>query len=122
MNDAQPIPIITGQPVTLAFQCYLRGSGTVPAVFNSTDELTSSIIQTRQTTALFSPTPAFYTAGDTQDGYQQGQVQASWTVAQGTLLIPTISYTLLIWRVLESDTADPDPIVRVRLVIEPLAI
>jgi hypothetical protein len=120
--NAEPIEVIAGQPTTLAFQCFLRGSGTVPAAFNSTDTFTSSIIQNRQTTALFSPTPSVYTAGATQDGYEQGQVQATWTVAQGALLVPTISYTLLIWRVLESDTADPDPIVRVPLVIKPLAI
>jgi hypothetical protein len=120
--NAEPIEIIAGQPTTLAFQCFLRGTGTVPAVFNSTDTLTSSIIQTRQTTALFNPTPSFYTANDTQDGYEQGQVQAMWTVAQGSLLVPSISYTLLIWRVLSSDTQDPDPIVRVPLVIKPTVI
>jgi hypothetical protein len=120
--NAPPIELIAGQPFTVAFQCFVRGTGTVAAVFNSTDTLTSSVIQSQQTASIFSPTPVFYTANSTQTGYDQGQVQVTGTKAQAAMLVPSTSYTLEVWRTLTSDSSNPDLIVRAPLVIKPLAV
>jgi hypothetical protein len=120
--NAPPIELIAGQPFTIAFQCFVRGTGTVAAVFNSTDTLTSSVIQSQQTVAIFNPTPVFYTANSTQNGSDQGQVQVTGTKAQAAMLVPSTSYTLEVWRTLVSDPSNPDLIVRAPLVIKPLAV
>jgi hypothetical protein len=112
--------LVSGQPFDLPIQCYLRGSGTVPAVFNASDTLTAGIVQHGQTAPIFAPTIGWYTKISTQTGYGQGQVQAAGTTAQAALLVPTDSYTLLIWRALSGDSADPELVARIPLTIESL--
>jgi hypothetical protein len=116
------IIVVTGQPVSIPIQCNTRGSGDVPAVYNASDTLTAEVVQARQTTPLFAPSVAWYTASNTQNGYLQGQVEATWLTANATLLVPTISYTLLVWRTLASYPNDPELIARQPLVVEPLAL
>jgi len=117
-----PIHLVTGQPTAIPLQCYVRGSGTVPAIFNASDVLQAEVIQSKQTGALFTPAIAWYTADNTQVGYTQGQVEATLTTDNAVLLIPTISYTLLVWRALSSAPTIFELVARVPLVIEPLAV
>ena len=120
--SAKPITIVTGQPTALPLQFWLRGTGgTRAALFNATDALSAAVIQTRQTTPVFTPSVLWYTAASTQSGYGQGQVEVSLSTASMLLLIPSVSYTLDVWRSLAGDPSDLELIARVPLVIEPLA-
>lgn len=92
-----------------------------PAIYNATDVLSGAVIQTRQVSPLFVPSVGWYTADSTQVGYLQGQVEPSFTTAQALLLIPTISYTLEVWRSLVGFPLNLDLIARRRLIIVPLA-
>jgi hypothetical protein len=117
---SSPVPIVTGAAVDLGIQTYLRGSGSQPASYASGDTLTAGVYQSRQSSALFTPTVTWYTANSTQTGYTQGQVVVSWTDAQGALLIPTISYTLVVFWAPASSPSKVAPIVRIPLTIEPV--
>jgi hypothetical protein len=116
-----PVPLVTGQPATIALQCRVRGAGAI-AVFNSTDILTSVVIPSRQTVPVFAPTAAWFTDLASQSGWEQGQPQATFSGAQMQLLEPSVRYTLIVWRALASAPSDPELIARMVLSIEPLAI
>lgn len=117
-----PVTIVIGQPTTIQRQCFLRGSGDVSAVFNSSDALAAAVVQSRQTAAVFTPSVEWYTADSTQNGYAQGQVEATFTTVQAAMLVPTVSYTLLIWRALSGSPSVLELIARIPLLIEPLAV
>ncbi len=116
------IDLVTGQPTVVVVQCYLRGSGTVPSVFNATDTLYASVVPRLSTTPVFTPTPAFYTANNTLTGYDQGRVQATLTTAQMLLLEQSVRYTLIWWRSISGSPSEKEMIARMPLNIEPLAI
>lgn len=119
---AKPITLVAGQPVALPIQCYLRGTGgTIPAAFGATDILSAAVVQSRQTVPTFVPAVAWYTAGATQTGYGQGQVEPVISPANAALLVPTTAYTLLVWRALASNPGVFELIARKPLVIEPIA-
>lgn len=119
---SNPVTIATGSHADIPIQCYVRGSGVVPAIYGATDILTAAVYQARQSVAIFAPSVAWYTADNSQAGYTQGQVEATFTAANCTLLVPSVSYTLLIWRALSSSPSETELIARVPLVVEPLAI
>ena len=77
-----PLYLVTGQPTAVPIQCYLRGSGTTPAIYNADDTLTAAVRPSRQTGNVFAPAIAWYTADNTQSGYGQGQVEASFSATQ----------------------------------------
>lgn len=116
-----PIVLVTGSAAELPIQCYLRGDGTVPATFAPDDVLTTAIYASRQAAAAFVPTVGLYTLGGTQDGYEEGQVVVTFTSTQGAILVPTISFNLLVWRARAVDPTNRDLVVRIPLVVEPLA-
>jgi len=118
---AVPITLVAGQPTAVPIQCNLRGFGTTPAVFNSTDILSCSVIPAGQTFAVCNPGIAWYTANTTQVGYLQGQVEASFSPANMALLTPTVRYTLDVWRAIASAPTVLELIARCPLVIEPIA-
>jgi hypothetical protein len=120
------IELLAGQPFTLGFQAFLRGSGgKVPAVYNSTDTLVCSILRERQTSPVAVPAISWLTTnpvtGESQSGFAQGQVVAQCTASQAVVLQPLTPYTIMIWRVIQGDSLDPDPIVRRQISIKPLA-
>lgn len=116
-----PIQLVTGQPALIVAQCWIRG-GIATSVFNVDDILTSAVVPSRQTLAVFAPTPAWYTDDASQNGYGQGQVQATLSAAQMLLLVPSVRYTLIWWRALASAPNNPEMIARMLLSIEQLAI
>ncbi len=116
-----PLVLVTGQPTTRAVQCHVYGSGTVPAIFNSTDILTASVVPARQTSPIFMPGVNWYTATGTQSGYGEGQVEVTLTAAEMALLVPTISYTLIIYRALEGNPTNAEMIAQIRLVIKAIS-
>ena len=73
-------------------------------------------------TVIFVPAISWFTAGNMQTGYGQGQVEASATNTQSALLMPGNSYTLLVWRALAGSTSDPELIARMSLVIETIPV
>jgi hypothetical protein len=114
------IKFVSGQPKAIPIQCKVFGG--LAAIYNSTDILTGSIRQTRQSADLFSMPMDWYTANSTQNGYGQGQIQATLTIANAVLLVPGISYTLLAWRALAGSPSNPELIARVPLKIEPIPV
>jgi hypothetical protein len=126
MMTGPPIPLVAGQPTSLAIQCYLRGTSPatgnpVPAMFNSTDILSCAIYPSGQTVPVCTPAVTFYTANGGQLGYSQGQVNPTLSHANMVLLQPGVSYTLLVWRALASASTILELIVRAPLVIEAIA-
>lgn len=116
------LDLVTGWPANRPIQCWAEG-GITPAVYNVDDILSAKVIPARSTISIFSPTVAFYTANNTQTGYAQGQVYPMFTGANMSLLMPGIHYTLAIFRVLAANPSmTPDPIARVLITIEPVAI
>jgi hypothetical protein len=114
--------LVTGWPANRPIQCWAFG-GVTPAVFNSDDILSANVYPARSTTSMFSPTVHFYTADSTQSGFAQGQVEPEFTGTQMALMMPGIHYTLAIFRVLAANPSmTPDPIARVLINVEPIAI
>jgi hypothetical protein len=122
MNDRPPMVIIGGQPFQRVVQCNMFGPGNKPSQYNSTDSLLAWIIQSRQPAPTFNPTVGWYTSLSTQTGYTQGQVEVGGTRAQALLLMPSLSYTLEVWRTIVGDTDNPELIVRYPVIVLPLTI
>ncbi len=114
------ISIVVGDAVDVPIQCWTRG-GALSAVYASGDTLTAAVYQSRATSPLFTPAVAWYTAMGTQSGYGQGQVVVSFTNAQSALMVPTLPYTLLVYRTLFADNTRTELIARVKLSIEAVA-
>ena len=114
------ISIVVGDAVDVPIQCWTRG-GAVSAVYAPGDTLSSAVYQSRATSPLFLPTAAWYTAMGTQTGYGQGQVVVSFTNAQTALMVPTLSYSLLVYRTLSANNTKTELIARVQLTIEAVA-
>jgi hypothetical protein len=92
----------------LPIQCYLLPSGTVPAVFNADDILAAAVYQVGVAAPIFTPAVGWRTkdpVGNTQLGYDLGQIEVSIVEDESALLQPTIPYTLVVTRAL---AADPD--------------
>jgi hypothetical protein len=58
--------------------------------------------------ALFSPAVDWYTAGQTQSGWEQNQVVVSISAAQAGLMVPSIRYALDVCRAPADDSSDID--------------
>jgi hypothetical protein len=93
----------------LAIQCYARGS-LVTVAFNPDDVLSAAWYPVGSSVPLLIPSTDWYTAKSTQTGYQQGQVQASLSVAQAATLQGSSRYKLAIWRAPAGNPAKIDPI------------
>jgi hypothetical protein len=115
------ITLVTGWPAARPIQCYLVGSGTVPAQYNFDDILTAAVFPRRSTIQVFAPSIGWYTAAGTQTGYDQGQVEPTFSAVQVAMLEPSIRYTLAIYRALVNDPVNPEVIARVPITVEPLA-
>jgi hypothetical protein len=127
MNNREPMIIIAGQPFQRAVQANLFGNGgTVPAQYNSTDVLTAAINQHGQAVPVFVPTIGWQTTnpktGLSQTGYTQGQVEVGGTRAQALLLMPSLSFTLLVWRAIVGNSGNPELIARYPIVVSTLTI
>ncbi len=112
--------IVVGSAFDLPVQAWLRG-GATKAAFSAGDTLVASVLQQNVSTPIFQPTVTWYTAGNTQTGYGQGQVVVSGTNAQAALLMPRGPYTLVVdWT--PSGYSFTEPIARIKLIVEPRAI
>ena len=106
-----------GRATDLPIQCYVRPTGSVPAVFSADDALTAAVYQSKVSTPVFTPEVGWYTRFGAQTGYDQGQVLVRIPAAQSALLQPTITYTLAVARTLASDPDNPEEIASIPLVI-----
>jgi hypothetical protein len=90
-----PLPLSVGSAVDLPIQLLLI-SGKPPRTMTGGDTITLAVAPSRQTAALFAPTFSWYTPGG-QTGYDQGQIVASLSNAQGAMIWPSNCYDLLAW-------------------------
>lgn len=100
-------------------QCWNEGAAT-PATFAATDGLSAYVYRGQDQAALFAPQVAWYTAGGTQTGYGQGQVQATIASAQSAALEGDGEYALAVWRT-PSGSTETDCVWSGRLLALPAA-
>lgn len=91
------LEILLGAHRDWPLQCWLDGSRTA-ATFAATDALAAYVYRGQDQAQLFAPAVDWYTAGATQTGYDQGQVQVTITSAQSAALEANGTYTLVVWR------------------------
>jgi hypothetical protein len=108
-------PISTGGRTDLTVQVEAYG-GLQPGAFELTDILTSALYALGNATPVFAPSATWYTAGNTQTGYSQGQITASVTIAQAALLVPSVRYILMISRAPVGNSSDTDIVAYVFLI------
>lgn len=89
--------LVQGGRKNLRIQCWAEG-GVTPYVFEADDVLSASVYPARNPASVISPTMSFYTANSTQTGYDQGQVDVAFSVAQFALLQPGIRYQIDVGR------------------------
>ena len=111
--------VIKGYALARPFQTYLPGS--VAAVYAAADTLAAKVIPHHSVTAAFTPTVDWYTAGGTQNGYDQGQVVVAISAAQSALLEVSGNYTLLVEVTPASDPTNTYPALRIPLRVDPVA-
>jgi hypothetical protein len=111
--------IVQGGAADWPLQTWNRGSQTTPA-YASGDTLTAYVYPGGSQASLFSCTVGWYTAGSTQTGYGQGQVQVSVTSAQSATLEAGGKYTLIVWWT-SGSTGKTAPIWRGPVYCEPAA-
>jgi hypothetical protein len=121
MNPRPPTVLVQGQPTSVPYQGNLRGAGT-QGIMNETDILSASVITTGVAAPVYTPDVAFYTANSTQTGYGQAQVEVSYETADVGLMVPSVHYTVVVWRALASSPSILEAVVRYPIVVEPLAI
>jgi hypothetical protein len=90
-----PYPIPVGSPRDLPVQCRLPGG--LPGAMSAGDTLGMAVVPIGQATTTFTPTASWYTAGDTQTGYDQAQVLASWQASDAALLQASVLYALEVY-------------------------
>lgn len=89
-------------------------------MFASGDTLAAYVYPGQEEASLFSPAAAWYTAGNTQTGYGQGQVLVSITAAQSATLEANGLYTLAV-RWTQSGGGKSETVWRGGLSIDPAA-
>lgn len=115
-----PLAITQGSGDTYPLQCWNRGAQSSPADWAAGDTLTACVYRGQSQASLFAPTAAWYTAGNTQTGYGQAQVQVTITAAQSATLEANGEYTLLVWRT-PAAGGDPENVGRASLRVRPAA-
>jgi hypothetical protein len=114
------LTIVQGAAEDFALQCWNRGGQTRPA-FAAGDTLSTAIYQRAVVTPICQPAVEWYTAGDTQTGYDQGQIVVSSANADTASLQPTggsVQYTLIVTWTPAAQPSKPAPIVRLPLTVE----
>jgi hypothetical protein len=90
-----PYPVPVGSARDLPIQCRLPGG--LPGAMSGGDVLQMAVVPIGQSVILFTPTAGWYTAGDTQTGYDQGQIVASWEASDAALMQASIRYALEVY-------------------------
>lgn len=108
----QKIRVCAGLAVQIPIETHLYGGK--PARYQAGDTLAGYLYRSGIPSAVFSPTVAYYTAGSTVDGYDQGWIVISWDETQGALLVPRANQWVRVTRVISGDT-HPYPIAMVPL-------
>jgi hypothetical protein len=119
------VTVIAGSCKDIPLQSFVDGGNRVKAAYpnGSLDTLTGFVFWGRSTTALFLPAITWYGAPGltgiaTQTGYDQGMILASYTNAQGAMLVPNSPYTLVAWWSPAAVPSKNVPIVRIKLIVE----
>jgi hypothetical protein len=86
----------------------IQAHGDPAAEFAADDLLTANFYAYGNPVSIFSPAVTWYTAGQTQTGWEQQQIVASIGAGQAALLQPSIRYVLDIFRAAASDPSDTD--------------
>jgi hypothetical protein len=118
-SSRAPIAIVRGAAVDLALQCWNRGGQA--SAFSAGDILVAAIYQRQVASPVCQPSVAWYTAGGTQTGYDQGQIVVSAAAAQTASLQPTggpLRYMLVVTWTSGAQPSKSAPIVRLPLAVE----
>lgn len=113
------IAIVQGAAEDLCLQCRYRGGAT--AAFAAGDSISAAIYQWRVATPVCTPEVAWYTASNSQTGYDQGQILVSLTNDQAALLQPTggpLGYSLVVTWTPAALPSKSAPIVLLPLTVE----
>jgi hypothetical protein len=111
--------LVQGAYADWPLQTWNRGSQTAPA-FGASDTIAAYVYPGQSQAQLFAPAVSWYTAGDTQTGYGQGQVMVSMTAAQSATLEAGGRYTLIVWWT-GFGTSKTAPVWRGEIAVEPAA-
>jgi hypothetical protein len=101
-RDWTPIPI--GSRTTILIEAV----GNAAAVFAADDLLSAQFYPYGSPAVVFQPSTAWYTAGGEQSGWEQRQFAAAISLAQASLLVPSVRYVLDCYRAPASDPANVD--------------
>lgn len=114
------LSITRGSAADFQLQCWNKDGRTTP-VFALGDALSAAIYQRRVPTPVATPSVAWFTAGNTQTGYDQGQVEVRPSVADAGVLQPTggtLQYTLVVTWKPGGNAAKAAPIVVLPLTVK----
>jgi hypothetical protein len=112
--------VVAGDAADIPIQAWLYG-GAQPAMYGAGDTLVGYVYQTpRSPSPLFTAAVTWYTApgqtGEpTQTGYGQGQVLFSIANAQSALLVPSLTYTVIVVWAAAATPSKTETIVRIAL-------
>lgn len=119
------LTVIAGAYKSYPINTYLDGNNKVPAAYpnGASDTLTGFVFWGLSTTALFTPTITWYgkpglTGIATQTGYDQGQILATFTNAQASLLVPNSPFTLTAWWSPAANPSINTPIAKIKLIVK----
>lgn len=80
------LDIYLGFPASYDLQCVNRKTQTPVTDLRGTDTLSGSVWAGQSETPVFTFTPTWYTAGNTQTGFDEGQITAPISAAQSAML------------------------------------
>jgi hypothetical protein len=99
----EQLTITVGANAPFKLQCKNRGALSAPQ-FLMTDGLSAYVYQGQDQAALFGASVQWYTAGGTQTGYDQAQIQVTIAAEQSATLVPGGEYEFLVWRTPQGTT------------------
>ncbi len=117
----RPLPVVAGfaRDYPIPVQSL---SGVVAPIFAADDVLVGPCYQARTAAPLFTAAVAWFNGvNDDQAGYLTGDVVISISGAQSALLVPTISYTVVVNRSAAADPSKTVAIARIPLTVAPIA-
>ena len=88
-------------------QCFQQGGASTGGL-QATDIITAKLRPFQSTAVLCQPTMGWYTADNTQNGYQQQQVEAAISLANAALLQDSVRYVLTVYRAPVGDATNVD--------------
>ena len=116
MATPQSITLFPGYARDLPVQCF--DLATNKSAYQAADVLTAAVYQRGAGSPAFSPDVDWNTRGGTQTGYDQGQVQVSFSGDQTAMIQPGLPYHLWVFRQLGADGSKTEPIAHMLISVE----